>query len=57
LADKKMLKCSKISEITDSVTDEAIRFYDDGKLDRFWATLDVLDLLLDIEAKVCEREL
>lgn len=57
MTDKKMLKCSKISEITDSVTDEAIRFYDDGKLDRFWATLDVLDLLLDIEAKVCEREL
>jgi len=57
LADKKMLKCSKLSEITDAVTDEAIKFYDEGKLDRFWAALDVLDLLLDVEARVCEREL
>lgn len=57
MADKKMLKCSKISEITDEVTDEAIKFYDEGKLDRFWAALDVLDLLLDVEARVCEREL
>lgn len=57
MADKKKLKCSKISEITDNVTDEAIRFYDDGKLDSFWAALDVLDLLLDVEARVCEREL
>ena len=57
MTDKKMLKCRKISEITDSVTDEAINFYDEGKLDRFWATIDVLDLLLDVEARVCEREL
>ncbi|GAH32883.1 unnamed protein product [marine sediment metagenome] len=57
MADKKMLKCSKLSEITDAVTDEAIKFYDEGKLDRFWAALDVLDLLLDVEARVCEREL
>jgi len=52
-----MLKCSKISEITDSVTDEAIRFYDEGKLDRFWEALEALDILLDVEIKVCEREL
>lgn len=57
MADKNMLKCRKISEITDNITDKAIKFYDEGKLDRFWATLDVLDLLLDVEAKVCEREL
>lgn len=57
MAGKSKLKCSKISEITDKVTDEAIKLYDEGKLDRFWAALDVLDLLLDVEARVCEREL
>ena len=52
MADKKKLKCRKISEITDEVTDEAIKFYDDGKLDRFWAALDVLDLLLEVDTRV-----
>lgn len=53
---KKKLQCRKVSEITDTVTNEAIKFYDEGKLDKFWAAVEALDLLLDVEIRVCDKK-
>jgi len=54
MAKKIALRCSKISEITDTMTDKAIDFYDEGKMEDFWASLDALSLLMDIEKGVCD---
>ncbi len=49
-------RCRRISEITDELTDKAIGFYDEGKLDKFWTAIDALNLLLEVESGVCELE-
>lgn len=56
MAEKKELRCRKISEITDNLTDKAIEFYDEGKMEDFWASLEALNLLMDIEKGVCDIE-
>ena len=53
---KKDLHCRRISEITDNLTDEAIRLYDEGKMEDFWASLESLNLLMDIKKGVCDIE-
>ncbi len=56
MAIKTTQRCRKISKITDNMTDEAIKLYDEGKLDRFWAAIEALNLLLEVELGVCEIE-
>ncbi len=56
MAAKTTLRCRRISEITDELTDKAIGFYDEGKLDKFWTAIDALNLLLEVEGGVCELE-
>jgi len=56
MAEKKDIRCRKISEITDNLTDKAIEFYDEGKMDDFWASLEALSLVMDIEKGVCYIE-
>ena len=56
MARKNTSRCRKISEITDKMTDEAIKFYDKGELSRFWAAVESLNLLLEVEMGVCELE-
>ncbi len=52
----KELRCRRISEIKDEMTDKAIAFYDEDKLDRFWSAIEALNLLLEVEMGVCELE-
>lgn len=53
---ERKLQCKKISEITDKVTDKAIAHYDEGEMVAFWDTINALDILLDVEAGICELE-
>ena len=54
MAEKTTVRCRRISEITDDMTDKAIAFYDKGKMEDFWASLEALNLLMDIEKGVCD---
>jgi len=56
LIEERKIQCRKISEITDSLIEDAIELYYDGKLDRFLTALESLDMLLDVEFSVCERK-
>jgi len=56
LAGKTTVRCRKISKITDTLTDKAIEFYDEGKMEAFWDAVAALDVLTDVQAKVCEIE-
>jgi len=38
------------------MTDEAIKLYDEGKMSRFWAAVEALNILLEVEVGVCEIE-
>jgi len=56
LTEERKRQCKKISEIVEEMTEDAIELYDDGKIDRFLTSLEALDLLLDVEFSICERE-
>jgi len=47
------VRCRKISKITDTLTDKALEFYDEGKMVDFWDAVNALDVLTDVQGKVC----
>ena len=56
MAGKEEQQCKRISEITDKLIDKSVKLYDDGKLDQFLDSLVGLDILLDVEVKICAIE-
>ena len=53
MAGKTTLRCREISKIADTLTDKAIEFYNDGDIEDFWDAIAALDVLTDVQAKVC----
>jgi len=56
LARKTKLRCREISKIADTLTDKAIEFYNDGDIEDFWDAITSLDVLTEVQAKVCNLE-
>jgi len=56
MAAKTTPRCRKISKIADTLTDNAIKLYDEGKMVAFWDTVNALDILTDVQSKVCNLE-
>ena len=56
MAGKATVRCREISKITDTLTDKAIELYEEGKMVAFWDAVNALDVLTDVQDKVCNLE-
>jgi len=56
MAEKTTLQCRKISKITDTLLNEAIELYNDGEMVSFWDAVNALDVLTEVQSKVCYIE-
>ena len=56
MAPKDTPRCLKITKIADDLTDNAIELYNDGEMVAFWDAVNALDILTDVQSKVCNME-